>query len=85
MEKLLIRSGWRLECWSVGSKDEAGNWGWRLSHGKGQCWGGYGTSSCNPGTLLRRPSCAKVREAIELLFGVSGVDPGIDVSDRVHV
>jgi len=36
------------------------------------------------GTLLR--SCAEVRTAIELSFGmVSGVGPGIDVLDGVHV
>ena len=36
------------------------------------------------GPLLR--SCAEVREPIELSFGVvSGVHPGIDVLDGVHV
>jgi len=25
--------------WSVGSKDEAGNWSWWLPHGNGQFWG----------------------------------------------
>ena len=41
-------------------------------------------SHCNTmGTLLC--SCAKVCELIELLLVVSGVGPGIDVLDGVHV
>ena len=36
------------------------------------------------GTLLR--NCAEVREPIQLSFGVvSGLGPGIDVLDGVHV
>jgi len=56
-----------------------------IVEGEGAVLGKFGASHCNQmGNLL--PSCAKVRESIELSFGVvSGVSHGMGVLKGVHV
>jgi len=84
VKKRLIGFGCRLSGGSARSKDEAGSWRWRLSHGKGQFWGGCSASIVTNADLLR--SCVKMHETIEVPFGVlSGISPGIGVLDRVHI
>jgi len=64
----------------AGFKDEAGSW-----IGDCQICGWISSVLLKPVGTLRR-ICVKVREPIELPFGVvSGVGPGIGVLDGLHI